>query len=207
MGSTICTSRSRPDCPIACTGIAATRPSRTSPTQAGVGVLDDTAQSLFADVDNDGDQDLVVATSTSPLLFINDGKGHFTLGSGRLPVRAAAPGRADVDHDGGLRPRRLSRSLSVRLLVFLRRRRGQGRHAGAVLRRAQRTAGRALSQRRPRAIRRRHRRRRVSTPATIAITSRPPGPTTTATAGRISWSRTTSGPRTCITTSGVVTAR
>ena len=26
--------------------------------QAGVGVLDDTAQSLFADVDNDGDQDL-----------------------------------------------------------------------------------------------------------------------------------------------------
>ena len=27
--------------------------------QAGVGVLDDTAQSLFADVDNDGDQDLV----------------------------------------------------------------------------------------------------------------------------------------------------
>jgi Tfp pilus assembly protein PilF/peroxiredoxin len=45
---------------------------------AGVGVLDDTAQSLFADVDNDGDQDLVVATSTHPLLFINDGKGHFT---------------------------------------------------------------------------------------------------------------------------------
>jgi len=45
---------------------------------AGVGVLDDTAQSLFADVDNDGDQDLVVATSTNLLLFINDGKGHFT---------------------------------------------------------------------------------------------------------------------------------
>src|SRR6266849_10119675 len=46
--------------------------------QAGVGVLDDTAQSLFVDVDNDGDQDLVVATSTNLLLFINDGKGHFT---------------------------------------------------------------------------------------------------------------------------------
>jgi Tfp pilus assembly protein PilF/peroxiredoxin len=46
--------------------------------RAGVGVLDDTAQSLFADVDNDGDQDLVVATSTHPLLFINDGKGRFT---------------------------------------------------------------------------------------------------------------------------------
>ena len=30
--------------------------------RAGLGVLDDTAQSLFADVDNDGDQDLVLAT-------------------------------------------------------------------------------------------------------------------------------------------------
>jgi Tfp pilus assembly protein PilF len=46
--------------------------------EAGVAVLDDTAQSLFADVENDGDQDLVVATSTNPLLFINDGQGHFT---------------------------------------------------------------------------------------------------------------------------------
>ena len=46
--------------------------------KAGVGVLDDTAQSLFVDVDNDGDQDLVLATATQPLLFINDGKGHFT---------------------------------------------------------------------------------------------------------------------------------
>ena len=46
--------------------------------QAGVGVLDDTAQSLFADVDNDGDEDLVLATATGLLLFVNDGKGHFT---------------------------------------------------------------------------------------------------------------------------------
>src|SRR4051794_27590431 len=46
--------------------------------QAGVGVLDDTAQSLFADVDNDGDQDLVLATATGLLLFVNDGNGHFT---------------------------------------------------------------------------------------------------------------------------------
>jgi Flp pilus assembly protein TadD len=46
--------------------------------ESGVAILDDTAQSLFADVDNDGDQDLVVATSTNLLLFLNDGKGHFT---------------------------------------------------------------------------------------------------------------------------------
>jgi tetratricopeptide (TPR) repeat protein len=45
---------------------------------SGLGVLDDTAQSLFADVDNDGDQDLVLATSMQPLLFTNDGKAHFT---------------------------------------------------------------------------------------------------------------------------------
>ena len=45
---------------------------------AGVGVLDDTSQSIFADVDNDGDQDLIVATSAGPLLFVNDGHAHFT---------------------------------------------------------------------------------------------------------------------------------
>jgi Flp pilus assembly protein TadD/peroxiredoxin len=46
--------------------------------RAGLDVLDDTAQSLFADVDNDGDQDLVVATGTKPLLFVNSGKGVFS---------------------------------------------------------------------------------------------------------------------------------
>ncbi len=46
--------------------------------RAGLNVLDDTAQSLFADVDNDGDQDLVLATGTTPLLFVNDGKGRFS---------------------------------------------------------------------------------------------------------------------------------
>src|SRR5215203_1665849 len=51
--------------------------------RAGVGVLDDTAQSLFADIDNDGDQDLVLATGTQPLLFLNDGTGRFS------PVAAA----------------------------------------------------------------------------------------------------------------------
>jgi tetratricopeptide (TPR) repeat protein len=76
--------------------------------QAGVGVLDDTAQSLFVDIDNDGDQDLIVATSTNPLLFINDGKGHFTLV--RDAFRFARPLQgvltsitiADYDRDGFL---------------------------------------------------------------------------------------------------------
>jgi hypothetical protein len=46
--------------------------------RAGLGVLDDTAQTLFADVDNDGDQDLVLATGVQPLLFVNDGKGRYS---------------------------------------------------------------------------------------------------------------------------------
>lgn len=46
--------------------------------RAGVHILDDTAQSLFVDVDNDGDQDLVLATGTRLLLLVNDGTGRFT---------------------------------------------------------------------------------------------------------------------------------
>ena len=108
MDSTICTSRSRPDCPTVSTAIAATRPSRTSPTDAGVAVLDDTAQSLFADVDNDGDQDLVVATSTGLLLFVNDGKGQFTLVPDAFRLAQPFQGvltsiaMADYDRDGFL---------------------------------------------------------------------------------------------------------
>ncbi|HMJ84587.1 MAG TPA: FG-GAP-like repeat-containing protein, partial [Vicinamibacterales bacterium] len=76
--------------------------------QAGVGVLDDTAQSLFADVDNDGDQDLIVATSTGPLLFINDGKGHFTFRQDAFRFEQPLQGvltsitMADYDRDGFL---------------------------------------------------------------------------------------------------------
>jgi Flp pilus assembly protein TadD len=76
--------------------------------RAGLNVLDDTAQSLFADVDNDGDQDLVLSTGTRPLLFANDGKGKFT----HVPeaFRFARPlqgvltsiAMADYDRDGFL---------------------------------------------------------------------------------------------------------
>ena len=47
---------------------------------------------------------------------------------------------------------------------------------------------------------------RASTPATTAITSPRPGPTTTATAGPTCWSRTTSAPRTSTATAGARTA-
>ena len=75
---------------------------------AGLGVLDDTAQSLFADVDNDGDQDLVLATGTQPLLFTNDGKGHFAPVSDAFRFAHPLQGvltsiaMADYDRDGFL---------------------------------------------------------------------------------------------------------
>ena len=74
--------------------------------RAGLGVLDDTASSLFADVDNDGDEDLVLATATTPLLFINDGKGHFTRAADAFQFARPPQGvltsmsAADYDRDG-----------------------------------------------------------------------------------------------------------
>jgi Flp pilus assembly protein TadD/peroxiredoxin len=76
--------------------------------RAGLGVLDDTAQSLFADVDNDGDEDLVLATGTQPLLFTNDGHGRFTPVPGAFrfdaPLQGVLTGlsMADYDRDGFL---------------------------------------------------------------------------------------------------------
>ncbi len=55
--------------------------------RAGVGVLDDTAQSLFADVDNDGDQDLVLSTATTPLLFSQRRQGTLLDRPGRVSLR------------------------------------------------------------------------------------------------------------------------
>ncbi len=76
--------------------------------RAGLGVLDDTAQSLFADIDNDGDQDLVLATGTRPLLFANDGTGRFTPVAEAFRFQRPLQGvltsiaMADYDRDGFL---------------------------------------------------------------------------------------------------------
>src|SRR5690606_6868650 len=76
--------------------------------RAGLGVLDDTAQSLFADVDNDGDQDLVLSTGTQPLLFVNDGTGRFAPVPDAFRFRRPLQGAltsiamADYDRDGFL---------------------------------------------------------------------------------------------------------
>ena len=76
--------------------------------RAGLGILDDTSQSLFADVDNDGDQDLIVGLSTGPVLFLNDGTGRFTESprafrfQDRLRGSPMSMAMADYDRDGFL---------------------------------------------------------------------------------------------------------
>jgi len=76
--------------------------------RSGLAVLDDTSESLFADIDNDGDQDLVLTLSAGPALFLNDGKGRFTLVPGAFRFQEGLRGTpmsiamADYDRDGFL---------------------------------------------------------------------------------------------------------
>jgi Tfp pilus assembly protein PilF/peroxiredoxin len=75
---------------------------------AGLGVLDETAHSLFADVDNDGDQDLVLVVGAGPVLYANDGKGRFTRIADAFQFKDPLQGSpmslamADYDRDGFL---------------------------------------------------------------------------------------------------------
>jgi Tfp pilus assembly protein PilF/peroxiredoxin len=72
---------------------------------AGLMILDGVAQALFVDVDNDGDQDLIIVTGSGVYLFTNDGKAHFTYQPDAFnlknlkgtPMSIAA---ADYDRDG-----------------------------------------------------------------------------------------------------------
>jgi Flp pilus assembly protein TadD len=75
--------------------------------EAGVDVLDNTAMALFADILNRGHQDLILITESSPLLFLNDGHGHFTLKRNAFPpgttqATLTAAAMADYDRDGYL---------------------------------------------------------------------------------------------------------
>ena len=76
--------------------------------KAGLGSLDDTLYALFVDVDNDGDQDLVIVNGAGPTLFLNDGKGHFTRKPDAFHLKKPLQGApmsmavADYDRDGFL---------------------------------------------------------------------------------------------------------
>jgi Tfp pilus assembly protein PilF/peroxiredoxin len=76
--------------------------------KSGLGLLEDTQHALFADVDNDGDEDVVVVISTGPVLFRNDGHGRFTRDLGAFRFERGLKGApmsmamADYDRDGFL---------------------------------------------------------------------------------------------------------
>ncbi len=74
--------------------------------RAGLAVLDATSMGLFGDVDNDGDQDLVVLTAAMPYLYRNDGRGRFTreakAGFGAAKGTLTGGAMADFDGDGYL---------------------------------------------------------------------------------------------------------
>jgi hypothetical protein len=75
---------------------------------AGVGILDNSVSAFFADVDNDGDQDLVVLLPTEPVLFLNDGRGRFAQRPDAFRYRRPLQGSlmsgslGDYDRDGFL---------------------------------------------------------------------------------------------------------
>lgn len=75
---------------------------------AGVGVLDYSACALFADIDNDGRQDLIVVRASGPLLFLNQGGGKFRWKRDAFqfanPPQGTFTGAAiaDYDRDGWL---------------------------------------------------------------------------------------------------------
>jgi hypothetical protein len=71
---------------------------------AGVDWLDHTGSALLVDLDNDGDQDLAVATYPQILIQLNDSTGRFTPGT-VLPLRDFDPhsfSAVDYDNDGDL---------------------------------------------------------------------------------------------------------
>ncbi len=75
---------------------------------SGVGILDNTACALFADVDNDGRQDLIVVCTSGPLLFLNQGGGKFLRKPDAFKFANSPQGTftgaavADYDRDGWL---------------------------------------------------------------------------------------------------------
>ena len=75
---------------------------------SGLGILENTACALFADVDNDGQQDLIVVRTNGPLLFLNEGGGKFRQKPNAFQFGTPPQGTftgaalADYDRDGWL---------------------------------------------------------------------------------------------------------
>jgi tetratricopeptide (TPR) repeat protein len=75
---------------------------------SGLGLLDNTACALFADLDNDGLQDVIVVRANGPLLFLNQGGGKFRQKPNAFRFASPPQGTftgaavADYDRDGWL---------------------------------------------------------------------------------------------------------
>lgn len=75
---------------------------------SGLGILENTACALFADIDNDGRQDLILVRTNGPILFLNEGNGKFRRRPDAFqfanPPQGAFTGAAvaDYDRDGWL---------------------------------------------------------------------------------------------------------
>jgi tetratricopeptide (TPR) repeat protein len=75
---------------------------------SGVGILENTACALFADFNNNGNQDLLVVRANGPLLFLNEGGGKFRLKPDAFHFASPPQGTftgaaaADYDRDGFL---------------------------------------------------------------------------------------------------------
>ena len=71
---------------------------------AGLDILDNTPAALFVDLRNSGHQDLVIVRNTEPMLFLNDGKGRFSLLENAFrfssPPQGAFTSIAAADYDG-----------------------------------------------------------------------------------------------------------
>lgn len=74
--------------------------------KSGVGVLDGTSSAIFADLTNNGHQDLIVVRTNGPLLFMNRGDGTFELKPDAFHFAKQPQGTftalavADYDRDG-----------------------------------------------------------------------------------------------------------
>jgi tetratricopeptide (TPR) repeat protein len=75
---------------------------------SGLGLLENTACALFADIDNDGRQDLIVVRTNGPVLFLNQGGGKFRQKPDAFKFASPPQGTftgaaaADYDRDGWL---------------------------------------------------------------------------------------------------------
>lgn len=71
--------------------------------EAGVDWLDHTSAALLIDLDNDGDQDLVIATMAGVIVMSNDGNAHFTIEEeirfSHVDIQSLAASDYDLDGD------------------------------------------------------------------------------------------------------------